>query len=185
LCSIVDILCRFKKDKEYPEMTQKGCKAAAARTLMVWVGEVCNRPENLNTQHDRVRQSVFDNFIAADVIMRRNSRFIGDIDLQLLADATEGALFAYNFLAVEAQENNIMNWKVLPKMHLLEHSAYDMARHANPRAVHGYSDEDLVGKIKRIITKCHPLTAGKRCMERYILRVGPYWYKLVGWLRGL
>jgi hypothetical protein len=166
-------------------MTQNGCKAAAARTLMIWIAEVCNRPANLNTQHDNVRKKLFDNLVAADVIMRRNSRFMSDMDSQLLADATEGAMFAYNLLAVEAQEHYIMNWKILPKMHLLEHSAYDMAQHANPRVIHGYSDEDLVGKIKSIITKCHPLTAGKRAMQRYILRLGPYWYKLVGWLRGL
>ena len=176
---------RFKKTGEYPEMTQKACKAAAARTLALWMWEVCSRPENVTDDHDEMRKALFECLVLADVSMRRCGRFMDDHSLEQLADATEHAMIAYNYLACEAAALGIQNWKVLPKMHLLEHSAYDMAPHCNPRSTHGYSDEDLVGKIKKIVSRCHPLTASKRGLERYTLKVAPYWYKLMGWLRGL
>ena len=53
-------------------MTQKGCKAAAARTLMIWITEVCNRPANLNTQHDNVRKNLFDNLALDEEFISEN-----------------------------------------------------------------------------------------------------------------
>ena len=63
----------------------------------------------------------------------------------------ERALTCYNWLAVEAHRVSRRLWKIVPKFHLLTHSAYDQAKVANPRHVHCYADEDMVGSIKKIV----------------------------------
>ena len=47
-----------------------------------------------------------------------------------------------------------LGWKVVPKFHALSHIAYDNGG-VNPRQVHCYQDEDMVGKLKRIYLRCH------------------------------
>ena len=47
--------------------------------------------------------------------------------------------------------------------------AYDNAGEANPRRVHCYSDEDMLGRVKKILHKCHGLSAGRRLIQRYII----------------
>ncbi len=166
-------------------MTQKACKAAACRSLVIWVWEVCCRPENLRDDCDYMRKTVFECMVLADLTMRGEGRFMSDSAVQTLGDCVEGAMIAYDYLSKEAARLGIRNWKPIPKMHLMEHSAYDMAPHCNPRHVHGYMDEDMVGKVKKIAVRCHPSTAGMRALQRYVLRVGRHWFKLMAWMRGV
>ena len=70
---------------------------------------------------------------------------------------------------------------------MLTHMANDMAGgcFVNPRRVTCYADEDMVGRMKRIIRTCHGATAGRMCMHRYAILVGVRWWTRLQELRGL
>ena len=43
------------------------------------------------------------------------------------------------------------------------HLAYDFAvAGVNPRRITCYADEDMIGRVKRIVQKCHGGNAGRR-----------------------
>ena len=58
----------------------------------------------------------------------------------------ETALVSYNALAVESSVLGTTAYKVVPKFHAATH-VYDSR--TNPRAVHCYADEDMVGRLKK------------------------------------
>ena len=55
----------------------------------------------------------------------------------------------------------------------------------NLRRVTNYSDEDFVGRIKRIARACHGASAGMRIMHRYIILVATRWYERLAVIRGV
>ena len=61
--------------------------------------------------------------------------------------------------------------------------AYDHAREANPRTVHCYADEDMLGRVKKILHRCSGRTAGKRCIQRYMIMFGVRIWKRLQTLR--
>ena len=76
-------------------------------------------------------------------------------------------------------------WHTIPKNHLITHLMYDQAPQANPRRVLCYADEEMVGKMKRIMERCHGSTAGRMGMHRYIILAGVRWWLKLGQLRGI
>ena len=65
------------------------------------------------------------------------------------------------------------------------HTAATSAHKANPRTTHVYSDEDLMGRIKRILEHCHGGTATVRVVQRYTVYVCVRWWILLHILRGV
>ena len=102
-----------------------------------------------------------------------------------MASFAEGALGCHSELAEEAAQLNSQRWKWLPKCHMATHLAYDNARQANPRSVHCYADEDMVGRVKRMLKRAHGLTFSKVAPLRYIILAGVRWWDRLAQLRGL
>eukprot|EP00972_Heterocapsa_arctica_P024259 3577216-Heterocapsa_arctica.AAC.1 len=59
----------------------------------------------------------------------------------------ERGLYVYNALAVSAVQERRLHGKCIPKLHACAHIAYDNFG-TNPRAVHCYLDEDMVGRMQ-------------------------------------
>ena len=97
----------------------------------------------------------------------------------------EKALRSYNWLAGKALERKRCRLELLPKAHMCTHLAYDMALVANPVAVSCDSDEDMVGRVGRMLRKAHGTTAGPRAADRYRILVGPRWWKRLAEIRGV
>ena len=55
----------------------------------------------------------------------------------------------------------------------------------NPRRVHCYSDEDLVGKVKKLCTRCHGATVGVRAISRYCILLSIRWWHKLAEIRDL
>ena len=91
----------------------------------------------------------------------------------------------YNWLATEALGDDKKLWKLQTQMHMVTHMAYDMAPEANPRRVHCYGDEDMVGRFKKLVSGCHPLTAGTRAVLRYSIMIAFRWWLRVAEARNL
>ena len=94
----------------------------------------------------------------------------------------ETALVSYNALAVESSVLGTTAYKVVPKFHAATH-VYDSR--TNPRAVHCYADEDMVGRLKQIFNSCHGLTAPRRSLQRYCMLLGLRWWAWLHDIRGL
>ena len=63
-------------------------------------------------------------------------------------------------------------WHMKPKIHAVAHVIHSMAdseRHQalNPAADACFMDEDMIGKIMRIVRQCHPTTVGVKACELY------------------
>lgn len=167
----------FKKSKaRYPRVSQLSMKAATLRGLTYWLYDVTSK--NASDAHGHLMASMFLGFVVFDIICRSAGRFFTDEQKKHIGAYVEMALLCYNALAEEARLLRKALWKLVPKFHMFCHVAYDFAMQANPRRVHCYPDEDLVGKVKRIFSKCHGGSAGRRTLMRYVILVSMRW-----WLR--
>jgi len=167
----------------YPEVRTNHLKGALVRGLLYYMNYLCSLHQS--TPHDVIRLTLFAGLVGMDVIMRKHKRFLGDSDWKVMCECCESALLAHNALSLEAAALILFLWKQIPKFHLLTHMIYDMARQANPRRVQAYNDENMIGKIKPLVQRCHPFNADHRVLTRYLCLVGIRWYLQLEDLRGL
>ena len=172
----------FKKEKsKLIVWTQKTAKGAQMKHIVFWLAELCNR-QNTNA-HESVRASLFNSFVMFECACASQGRFCCPEAAEQIAVATEAALDCYNYLACQAGLSGI--WHMVPKFHMYSHMGYDFAKKANPRRVQCYSDEDLIGKVKRILERCHGATADKKGLLRYMFWVCLRWWILLHRLRNV
>ena len=167
---------------KYPFMSQVTAKAAATRSMAYWLNEVCQR--HTTTQHDKLRAGMMHHFIQADIICRRAGRYFTDEEQDTFSKHMQTSLRCCNALAAEALRLSKRNWKMVPKFHALQHIISDFGN-LNPRRVHCYADEDMVGKMKRIFVKCHASTASVRSLERYAILMCLRWWIALHNIRGI
>ena len=172
---------------DYPAFTQQTAKAAMTKHLVHWMYSVLRRPGISQGGHGALRFALFDSWVRFEDICTRNNRFVADADIPNLDTAVGDALLYQSVLHSEALESNELKWHILCKNHMSQHLATDFVRSTlvNPRRVTNYSDEDFVGKVKRIMSSCHGATAGKMGMYRYIILAGTRWWGRLAVLRGL
>lgn len=166
-----------------PAISQKHAKAAALRSMMYWLRDICVAAAG-GSGHSALRAAFFDCLVKADEVMRAHGRFLPAQAGEDLAKHVEDALLAYNALAVSSFRAGARLWPLKPKLHALTHIAYDHCR-VNPRSVHCYADEDMVGRVKRIYIRCHPSSAPLRSLERYVLHTTVRWWREMRRARGL
>ena len=116
---------------------------------------------------------------------RAHGRFIPQDVCDTLAALTEKILVLYNYLACFSIALGKCLYHLIPKLHMFSHIGYDMCYQANPRSVHCYSDENMVGKVKRICERCHARTVAFRCVSRYVIMISIRWWMQLAVLRGL
>ena len=174
-----------KQGAAWPRMTQTSMKGAQIRTIIYWLEEVCGEDEWTDTEYGQWRYLLLGSLVAWDLVCRRNGRFLPTEEAEELASLTEKILSYFNALAEHCVKLGKKLWKFLPKMHMFTHMGYDQAKKANPRRVHCYSDEDLVGKMKLICRRCHPMSLQVRSVERYVIMISIRWWKHLAVLRGL
>ena len=112
-------------------------------------------------------------WVNSDKLCRKAGRFLKRREHDRLCTHTENWLCAYNALAEESLVDGTYLYKITPKFHAATH-VYDVP--TNPRAVHCYADEDMVGRMKKIYNGCHGLSASKRSIQRYAMVVCLRWW---------
>ena len=170
------------KKHKYPQITQLTAKAAALRSMSYWLASVCKK--HTSNPHDAMRAAMITSFVEADKVCRRSGRHFTVDQHEAFCKHLEAYLTCYNALAVEAYNAQPRKYlyKISPKFHAGTH-AYDSM--VNPRFVHCYADEDMVGRLKKIYSNCHGATASRRALERYALVVCMRWWAALHELRGL
>ena len=160
-------------DGDYPHVSMVHAKAAGIRKMAQWISRKCDQASA--GQHGARRAMLFRKLVQADRLLTGHGRFLTPAEADSYGTLVETALAVYGQLAAESQASGIRLWPVTPKFHALQHIAYDQARMGNPRRVHCYSDEDMVGKMKRIYIRCHGTTAPQRGLQRYALLQNMRW----------
>jgi hypothetical protein len=159
----------------YPEVSQLQAKAAEMRANLVpWFRDVCAAVAEEHGEHGHVRAEMFNAFVRIDQACRGSSRFLTAAAAEQLEVNMEKALKLYNALAAEAVERGRALWRVRPKLHACTHIGFDHGG-TNPRSVHCYADEDMVGRMKRLYIKCHGTTAPSRALQRYAILLTQRW----------
>jgi len=159
----------------WPEVSQLQAKAAEMRTNLVpWFADVCAAVAAEHGDHGHVRAEMFSAFVRIDEACRGSSRFLAAAAAEKLEFNMERALKLYNALAAEAVECGRALWRLRPKLHACTHIGFEHGG-TNPRWVHCYADEDMVGRMKRLYKKCHGATAPWRALQRYMIMVGLRW----------
>jgi len=89
-------------------------------------------------------------------------------------------LKAYHALASRAYDAGQCNFKLLPKHHVLQHIFETaLTGRENPRFLHCFADEDLMGRMARIAGRCHRSTVIRRTFQRYWLSLQQKWRRAV------
>ncbi len=84
----------------------------------------------------------------------------------------QGHLFldSWQWLAGEAQQLRVPNFKMKPKLQYMCHTIDDaFLGGENPRHQMCFLDEDLMGKVTKLEKSCHRLTVGMRFLPRVML----------------
>ena len=166
----------------YPQVSQLQAKAAEMRSCLVpWMRDACAAAAAEHGDHGHVRAELFNAFVRVDEACRANGapRFMAAAAAEKLEQNMEQALLLYNALAAEAAASDRCVWRLRPKLHACTHIGYDHGG-TNPRRVHCYADEDMVGKMKRVYLRCHACTAPQRALQRYAILVGKRWAQQFG-----
>jgi hypothetical protein len=173
----------LKGKKGHPTMwTQRVAKAAQMKHIVFWLRDCCAEVRHLST-HNEVRASCFDNIVLFEAACAGEGRFVSAAALEQIENATENWLQCYLWLNKYGYRR--FTWHMVPKFHMTTHVGYDFAAKCNPRRCTCYSDEDLVGKVKRIMERCHGASASKTGLRRYQIWVTLRWWVELHHLRGV
>lgn len=161
---------------DYPQVSMVHAKAAAMRKMAHWISGLCDAASA--GQHGARRAMLFRKLAQADRLLADNDRFLTPASADSYGSLVETALAMYGHLSSASRAAGVRLWPITPKFHAMQHIAYDQAYMGNPRRVHCYSDEDMVGKMKRIYIRCHGITAPHRSLQRYALLQNMRWRRL-------
>ena len=172
---------------EFPTLTQQQAKGAQTKHLMLWLFTIFDAPGFVVDDDTAVVWHLFKQWSVFELICTRNTRFMEPADIPSLCEAAENAMRAHRDLFLGAVATEQLLWQITPKFHMITHMVYDGAGKSvlNPRRTTNYSDEDMVGRIKRIVSSCHGATAGVMSMHRYIILAGMRWWHQLGRARGI
>ncbi|CAE7256113.1 unnamed protein product [Symbiodinium sp. CCMP2592] len=174
----LDAIKGNKKKLKFPTFAQKHLSGAESVVLVRWLALVCAREaEKDGSEHNKLRAALFLGLGTMRKILTSAGFYLNAEELKELEYYNSMYHSALNALATEATHHGQLLWKVRPKGHQLDHLCLDAAVLMNPIQTSAYSEEDLVGRMKRLALQCHPRRLGLTVLQRYC------WYCCVRWLK--
>ena len=162
--------------------TQRTAKAAQMKPFIFWLRDLCEQ-QNSN-EHQNVRCTMYTALVVFETTCADHGRFLTLEAVQAVETSAEVALNCMGWLHKHSDRAAGL-YHVVPKGHMMTHLAYDSAAKTNPRRCQCYSDEDLMGKVKRILTHCHGSSASIRALSRYKIWICLRWWIQLHKLRGI
>ena len=150
----VKIIVRFLADFTYHRTTSACGEHAKVRATMLWA--LSDFLHTLDT----------------------SPQFMSLEQVERAARSAQTWQSCYQWLSAEALANAAPLWKMRPKAHYIAHQLVDMqATRENPRHQMCFVDEDFLGKVKRLASKCGKATVTRRALQRYILYMAVRWHE--------
>ena len=154
-------------------------KAYNARVVVAWLAEKTYESAHLDGEHGRLRSVCIWGFAEFFYLIEREPRHLSDEGSARLIRAGNAFLQCYGALAADCHQSGDALYYLIPKHHAVAHTLLDLeVERYNARFYQCYSDEDFVGRMKRIAIRCHPRTMAKRAMQRYLIGVGVKWRRI-------
>ena len=83
----------------------------------------------------------------------------------------QGVIGNYRMLSLWARAANVRRWHEVPKHHYVQHICMQMsATHQNPKYAWCYPDEDFMGLVKQISSRCMAGTPVTKLMSKVVLK---------------
>ena len=96
---------------------------------------------------------------------------IGSRDLLQIKELGQQLLLCSNLRAAQAKRAGSKNWRLKPKHHqILELLHETNATALSPSLYWTFGDEDFVGKVSVIASRCHRRTVSVRTLQRWLIR---------------
>lgn len=153
-------------------------RAKAFNTLMVtkWLGNymLCEAKASPQNEHVQRCATMLWGFTRVFDVCDEASMFLTPTQISELGKSREASLFSYAALAIEASSAAPAKalFPMKPKHHLYDHCLrHAMKTGRNPGWHTAFADEDFIGKIKSLASRCHTKTMAKRTLQRYLCRV--------------
>ncbi|CAL1149322.1 unnamed protein product [Cladocopium goreaui] len=144
----------------YAHISQKILKGAAARMIVFWMALIL---EKIASQPGA---SVPD-----------KASFRSNEPVEKLKKAYFQWRRAATFLANKSLEEQQLLWPVYPKSHQMEHLFLDWVPMAGNCLYYGLMlDEDLMGKLKQILSHTHTRTMSTAALYHYATAVSLHWF---------
>ena len=150
-------------------------KIQAANCLLVcqWLSEVCCRDAAAlpSGHHGQVRATALWGFSQTFAILQGEQHWVSDDAVSRLHTTRLAACQGYNALSAFAEAAKINRYPMKPKNHLFDHCCRDtFVFRENPTFCWVFADEDMIGKVKAIASRCHPFKMGLRTLKRWAMR---------------
>jgi len=142
-----------ERASDYPCMKSKAC---VGRMLTAWLCEkwvAVIDPGNVD--HCLVVSVLWclDNLYN---LMEMSPKLMDQESANKFYDLCFTLLRAYHELAARALAARVCLWALKPKLHMLQHLGLEVKLERwNPRAFHGYQDEDMIGRVLRVARRPH------------------------------
>lgn len=161
----------------FPELSSK-YKGATTKLLIHWIADYV-RPRATTTHLQLIATCCW--CLTRCLILFEKSGII--MSEEHAAEARRRGrlcLVAYQKLAVTAESNKQLLWRIRPKTHYFYHILEDVAEtRFNPLVLDTFKDESFLGYIKRLVVKSHASVARERFMMKYITYLAWRWQQRV------
>ena len=103
-------------------------------------------------------------------------KWFSDAECTLFRDSYLAFRCGINRLALAAVEKKQTRWHIRPKLHQLEHCAYDFLP-KNPKYYHNFLNEDYIRRAKKLAIRSHPNFMARHVLFRYAVQTCLRWKK--------
>jgi len=112
-------------------------------------------------------------------VLSQSSMWLSEPQADLAMHHGLSFLYVYRSLAARAIKLEQRRYKLRPKLHYLHHTILELPiTRQNHFFATCFLDEDFMGKVKALASKCHRTTVVVRCMQRYLMLLGVRWIAL-------
>jgi hypothetical protein len=159
---------------DFPE---SATKAWQTRVLIAWLAEVSRDAPDAGANGSNATLALCLHWLAVFFsVMEKAGFFFKPDELATFSNATQQFLASYSALAAEALRTDELLWPIRPKHHGVCHLRLGaLADFRNPKRFGCMLDEDFLGRIVKVATKCHRRTMARGVLLRYLTRLVHHW----------
>ena len=130
----------------------------------------------MDTLHNRTRAMVAHALNEFLKCVNSFPRFFDDSMVERLLTSGQMFMKGYQALAKAAVASRVSRWRVVPKFHYFCHFLLDLPKDGcNPKFWWTFGDEDFMGRIGRIVYKCHRGSLQRTVVSRFLTVLHVVW----------
>ena len=146
------------------------CKQVNSARISIWLLSIYNTFSNPNREQSLIRCLLWG-LTSLWKVCSVKSIELDDDKLQLLIEARQAILYSYNALSSDFAVQGKALFSPRPKFHVIDETLRRcISSRLSPRQAMTLVDESICGQISKMAFQCHPLSMGRRVVDRWLLR---------------